>query len=282
MRLVPRYSTVRSRSDIDTSIEFLGHRCKLPIVPANMATVISPELAYEFADNGYFYILHRFMFYREIAEFVRSTRNTISSISIGVKDEDYGLIDYLNSNDLLPDFITVDIAHGHSILMKEMLEFLRHLNVKVIAGNVGTDQAVHDLIEWGADSVKCGIANGSGCQTYNQTGFKSYPEDIQPLYFEQPLIADGGVKETGDIVKYLAQGYEMVMIGGLLAGFEDSPTPYYEGSTTQNSMYKEGKRVELDQKKGKVFDQLKVIEQGLQSAISYAGGNLMNVERKDD
>jgi len=109
--LIPQYSYVYTRSDCDTSVKFGGYKFKLPVIPANMESIIDEKLAIELARNGYFYILHRF----EIDEvsFVRNMKqqNLLSSISVGVNDDSYSLVEDLIDEDLIPEFVTVDIAH---------------------------------------------------------------------------------------------------------------------------------------------------------------------------
>lgn len=168
INLIPRYSTVDSRSDCDTSIKFGKHSFKNPIIPANMESVINYELAIKLAKNGYFYIMHRFDV--DNIKFVQEMNklNLISSISVGVNEDSYKLIDKfaeLNefSNNLSPDYITIDIAHGHCRKMKRMIKYIKDKlpETFLIAGNVSTIEATVDLDKWGADAIKVGI--GPGC-----------------------------------------------------------------------------------------------------------------------
>ncbi len=163
INLLPKLCQVDSRSECDTSINFGGNRFKLPVVPANMQSVIDEALALKLAQNGFFYILHRFDV--DVVKFISQMKklNLITSISIGVNQDSYALIEELIDIDMIPDYITIDIAHGHAIKMKRMLEFLKSKKIKsfLIAGNVSTKEAVSDLEEWGADAVKVGI--GPGC-----------------------------------------------------------------------------------------------------------------------
>ncbi|WP_177159883.1 IMP dehydrogenase, partial [Oenococcus oeni] len=115
VQLIPNKCLISSRSEADTSVEFGGHRFKLPVVPANMASVIDDKLAIWLAENGYFYIMHRFEPGKRF-NFVTDMkqRGLISSISVGVKEEEYRLIDELVDAGLTPDYITIDIAHGYA------------------------------------------------------------------------------------------------------------------------------------------------------------------------
>ena len=292
--LIPQFSYVETRSDCDTSITFGKNRFRLPIVPANMESVIDVDLAVNLAKNQYFYILHRFDV--DVVDFVRmmNDKHLISSISIGVNDDSYTIIDSLVNNNLTPDYITIDIAHGHSIKMERMVRYVKKnlSNSFLIGGNVCTPDAVTDLEEWGCDAVKCGIGGGSACTTYHSTGFgnrgwqASMIEDCAKVA-KKPIIADGSIKEHSDIVKSLVLGATMVMIGGMLGGYQESPGEIivtdngvckeFWGSASSSQRGKtnriEGIKKLIPYKGSSIFNKLTEIEESLQSAISYGGGN---------
>jgi hypothetical protein len=162
INLHPRFGVVDSRNQCSTSVKFGNHQFALPIVPANMECVISEELAIKLSESRYFYIMHRFEI--NSFDFVRKMKslNLISSISVGVNEDSYLLIDDFASNEIYPDYITIDIAHGHCQKMQKMLKYIKSkIPSFVIAGNVSTPQAVLDLQSWGADAIKVGI--GPGC-----------------------------------------------------------------------------------------------------------------------
>jgi len=164
INLVPRYSTVDSRSECDTSTQFGKYSFKNCVIPANMESVINDELAIKLAENGYFYVMHRFDV--DNIEFTRmmKSKGLISSISVGVNQDAYDYIDILIVKpELVPDYITIDIAHGHCRKMKKMVKHIKkHFpDVFIIAGNVSTIDATRDLDNWGADAIKVGI--GPGC-----------------------------------------------------------------------------------------------------------------------
>jgi GMP reductase len=274
----------------------LGKRSfKLPIVPANMKSIIDQNLAKWLADNNYFYIMHRFNV--DLVDFCKTFNNFIS-ISVGVNEDSYRSLNDLKSLNISPDFITIDIAHGHSIKMKQMLAFLKDnfSNSFTIAGNVCTQQGVNDLESWGADCVKVGIGPGYVCTTKLQTGF-SRPQFSAVLscagIADTPIIADGGIEHPGDIAKALVAGASFVMIGHLLAGFEESPgtkvfhsdgrvTKSYFGSASASNKnsksYIEGRSTEIAYA-GSIKDRLIEIEQALKSSISYAGGSDLSAFR---
>jgi len=292
--LIPKMGIVDSRSQCNTSIKFGGFQFKLPVVPANMESVIDEDLAVKLAKNGYFYIMHRFGV--DNIQFVRKMKSMglISSISIGVNEDSYLQVEELISGDLVPDFITIDIAHGHSIKMKRMLEFLKSKNIKsfIIAGNVCTEEAANDLTMWGADCIKAGIAPGEACTTYQNTSFGSRGYQASMIrslanHSGVPIIADGGIRQNGDINVALTMGATMVMIGGMLSCFQDSPgnvviqngVSYKEfwGSASQFQSGKknriEGTKILKVMKNKTLIEELVSIEEAIQSGISYAGGS---------
>ena len=292
--LLPNYGIVSSRSECNTSVKFGNFEFKIPVVPANMECVIDEKLAIPLAVNGYFYIMHRFG--TDAVSFVRNMKKTnlLTSISIGVNQDSYDVITELKKLNLVPDFVTIDIAHGHCIKMKKTIEFIKNTMPEtfIIAGNVCTPEAVMALEEWGADSVKCGIAGGSACTTDPMTGFGNrgwQASMIQEcsLVARNPIIADGSVKRPSDIIKSLVLGATMVMAGGILTGFSDSPGNLVEydgkkfkeywGSASEHQSGKtnrvEGKKNLIEYKDKSLFHELDFLKECLQSSISYAGGN---------
>ena len=157
--LLPRKCRVESRSECDASVTLGGRSFRIPVVPANMKTVINEDICVWMAKNGYFYVMHRFDL--DNVQFVRDmkAKGLFSSISLGVKPPDYATVDQLVAANLVPDYITIDIAHGHADSVKNMIGYIKqHMPAAfVIAGNVATPEAVIDLENWGADATKVGI-----------------------------------------------------------------------------------------------------------------------------
>ena len=298
--LLPRKCRVQSRSECDASIDFGGRRFKLPVVPSNMKTVVDEPLSRWLAENGYFYVMHRFdldnvVFVREMKQ-----RGLFASISLGVKAPDYATVDQLAAEGLAPEYITIDIAHGHADTVRDMI---RHIKAKlpqsfVIAGNVATPEAVIDLETWGADATKVGVGPGKVCITKLKTGFGTGGWQLSALKWcarvaTKPIIADGGIRSHGDIAKSVRFGASMVMIGSLFAGHEESPgrtvevdgelfKEYYGSASDFNKgeyRHVEGKRI-LEPIKGKLANTLIEMEQDVQSSISYAGGTKLLDIRK--
>ena len=298
--LLPRKCRVESRSECDTSVEFGGRRFKLPVVPANMKTVVDECISEYLAANGYFYIMHRFDL--DSVAFAKRMREQglFVSLSAGVKAADYAVIDRLAAEGVNADYITIDIAHGHADSVRKMIEHIKQKlpQTFVIAGNVGTPEAVIDLENWGADATKVGVGPGKVCITRLKTGFGTGGWQLSALKWcarvaTKPIIADGGIRHHGDIAKSVRFGAAMVMIGSLFAGHEESPgqtvevdgklyKEYYGSASDFNKgEYKhvEGKRI-LEPIKGKLADTLREMQEDLQSSISYAGGRTLADLRK--
>nr|WP_243117036.1 GMP reductase [Natranaerovirga hydrolytica] len=303
IQLIPAKCIVNSRSECDASVRLGNHTFKLPVVPANMQTIIDEKVAIYLAEKGYFYIMHRFQPEKR-NDFIKDMKNRglITSISVGVKEEEYGFIIELSEKNLIPDYITIDIAHGHSNAVINMIKHIKkHLpNSFVIAGNVGTPEAVRELENAGADATKVGIGPGKVCITKIKTGFGTGGWQLAALRWcskaaTKPVIADGGVRTHGDIAKSIRFGASMVMIGSLFAGHEESPGETIEkdgqcykayfGSASEYQKGEkknvEGKRILVDHK-GSLEDTLKEMEQDIQSSISYAGGSTLEAIRTVD
>ena len=298
--LLPRKCRVESRSECDAGVELGGRKFRLPVVPANMKTVVDEGICEWLAQNNYFYVMHRFDL--DNVQFVAAmhAKGLYASISLGVKKPDYDTVDQLVAKGLVPEYITIDIAHGHSDNVKNMIVYLKEKMPAsfVIAGNVATPEAVIDLENWGADATKVGVGPGKVCITKLKTGFGTGGWQLSALKWcarvaTKPIIADGGIRSHGDIAKSVRFGASMVMIGSLFAGHEESPgktvevdgelfKEYYGSASDFNKgEYKhvEGKRI-LEPIKGRLADTLIEMEQDVQSSISYSGGKkLMDIRK---
>jgi GMP reductase len=305
INLIPQKCIVDSRADCNTSTTFGAHQFRLPVIPANMECVINEAIAEQLAANNYFYVLHRF--HGSALPFAKrmKEKNLPVSISIGVNTVGgYDEIAAFQEANIIPEYITIDIAHGHCIKMEKMLRFLTAAYATspkkpcIIAGNVSTVDAVRDLESWGADAIKVGIGPGSACTTYTATGFGS--RGAQGCVIKTcaeacrkpttKIIADGGIQTPGDIAKALVLGAHMVMIGGMFSALKDSPGNTVSG--TDGRLYKEfwgsasahqsGKTSRIEgtkklmlMKNNTIQDEMNYIEECLQSAISYGGGKYL-------
>ena len=303
VQMIPNKSIVQSRSECDTSIKFGPREFKIPVVPANMQTVMNEELAVWFAENDYFYIMHRFDEEGRIP-FVKMMheKELFASISVGIKDYEYDFVRQLAEEKIVPEYITIDVAHGHSEYVIDMIRFVKEYlpETFLIAGNVGTPEAVRELENAGADATKVGVGPGRVCITKLKTGFGTGGWQLAAVRAcakaaTKPIIADGGIRHNGDIAKAVRFGASMVMIGSLFAAHEESPGKSreidgkmfkeYFGSASEHQKGEhknvEGK-IEMIRARGKLIDTLVEMQQDLQSAISYAGGNKVEAIRHVD
>jgi len=298
--LLPRKCRVESRADCDTSVEFGPRRFKLPVVPANMKTVVDEPITEWLAANGHFYVMHRFDLDNVAYAKRMRDKGLFVSISSGVKPADYEVIDRLAADGVGADYITIDIAHGHADSVQRMIAHIKERlpSAFVIAGNVGTPEGVIDLETWGADATKVGIGPGKVCITRLKTGFGTGGWQLSALKWcarvaTKPIVADGGIRHHGDIAKSVRFGASMIMVGSLFAGHEESPgntvevdgklfKEYYGSASDFNKgEYKhvEGKRI-LEPVKGRLADTLREMQEDVQSSVSYSGGKSLADLRK--
>ena len=235
--LLPQYSDIRSRSEVDISQQMnVGsaiHSFDIPIISSPMDTVTEASMATALASAGGLGVIHRYNSIEAQCAIVHQVKKTHPTAPIS---DAIGITgDYINRAGALVEagasILCVDVAHGHHLMMKEALQSLRYCLPKVhlMAGNVATREAFEDLADWGADSIRCNIGGGSICSTRVQTGH-GVP-GLQTIFDchlantkrDVKIIADGGIKNSGDIVKALAAGADFVMLGSLLAGTIQAP-----------------------------------------------------------
>lgn len=268
-----------------------------------MESVINESLATWLAENGYYYVMHRFEPATRLAFVKRmQERGLFASISVVIKDSEYDFIDQLKTEHLTPEYITIDVAHGHSDFVIKMIQYIKQQlpGSFVTAGNVATPEAVRDLENAGADATKVGVGPGKACITKLKTGFGTGGWQLAALRLcskaaSKPLVADGGIRHNGDIAKSVRFGASMVMIGSMLAGHLESPGniitidgkqyKQYWGSASeiQKGAYRnvEGKQM-LVPFRGSIADTLEEMHEDLQSSISYAGGrDLQSITKVD-
>tara|TARA_A100001515_G_scaffold8481_1_gene7127 strand:+ start:2457 stop:3479 length:1023 start_codon:yes stop_codon:yes gene_type:complete len=233
--LTPQFSEIVSRSDVNTSRKLRAvPEFRIPIISAPMDTVTESTMAEAMNRAGGLGIIHR---YNSISEQTNLAENNLGVVGAAIGATG----DFVERAGALIDagvnVLCIDIAHGHHVLMRHALTVLRKTfgdNIHIMAGNVATRQAFDDLADWGADSIKVGIGGGSICSTRIQTGH-GMPTlasviDCSKSDRDVALIADGGIKNPGDIVKALAAGADFVMLGSMLSGTKESPGNVIQGS----------------------------------------------------
>jgi len=224
--LVPAYNHYESRQHVDTSMTDRTGKLtlKLPVMTANMDTITESAMANWISAKGGIGVLHRAMsIERNVAELRRCTGPVF--VSVGTSDDELHRAEALR--DAGADYFVVDVAHGHAKYVGKTLKRLRALlpNACLMAGNVATYAGADFLASVGADVVKVGIGPGSVCTTRVKTGH-GVPQltAIQDCArCDRSIVADGGLRYPGDVVKALAFGADFVMIGGMLAGTRPTP-----------------------------------------------------------
>ena len=305
--LVPQYSDIRSRLEVDVSSELNENTSLfLPIISSPMDTVTEGDMAVAMDAAGGLGIVHRYNTIEEQVDIISGvfkvspSPHTNVGAAVGVSG------DYMERASAVTqagaNVVCVDVAHGHHILMKEALLNLKNVFgnlVHIIAGNVATLEGFNSLSDWGADSVRCNVGGGSICSTRIQTGHGvsglQTIIDCAKSDRDTKIIADGGLRNSGDIVKALAAGADFVMLGSLLAATDETP-----GFTVVNSSdggdYKAyrgmaSKEAQMDWRgrassnegvatlvkcKGPVGGVLEDLRGGIRSGLSYSGARSLS------
>ena len=244
--LIPRKSEVRSRRDPSLKTKLTKTKyLETPIIAANMDTVTESGMAIAMHQMGGLGILHRFMTIEQQTNevsLVKAAGAQIISASIGVNADFKERAEALVKAGV--NVMTIDIAHGHSVLMMDTLKWLKDkfAGLEVIAGNLATPDAAVDLIEAGADCIKVGIGPGSMCTTRIITGAGVPQLTAVALCAEAaesygvPVIADGGIRTSGDMVKAFAAGAQLIMLGSMLSGTIETPGDIVNGRKQYRGM----------------------------------------------
>lgn len=300
--LVPQHSNIASRADVDLSTYLGSMKLRLPILSANMDTVTEQKMAVAMGKRGGAGVLHRFADPETVFGWCKQCRDAgvPAILSVGLDRDSYNTLKMVGMSKLV-DAVCVDVAHGDHERVIELIKKIRKdfLLPDIIAGNVATGEAAVRLVRAGANIIKVGIGPGSVCSTRIMTGHGvpqlsaildvSMALSVQSITPNYSIIADGGIRNSGDIVKALAAGADAVMLGSLLAGTEESPGDVvmqdgqafkaYRGMASYD-VQKEKRagqppRVEGVSAKipfrGSVDHTLNVLENGIRSGLSYSG-----------
>lgn len=308
IQIIPKYSEIESRNECQTRTKITKNFwIERPYISSPMDTVTGYEMAKRMMELGGLGCIHRFMSIDEevdIVERLKHDRGFLGNYkypicaSVGVNESEVErVVKLINAG---CDIILIDVAHGNTLLVKNMIGYIKDTakeygkNVDVIAGNVATKQGARNLVEWGADAIRCGIGGGSLCETRIRSGVgiaqASAIEECVEGADGIPVIADGGIKMVGDIAKAIGLGASTVMIGSLFSGTKETPGSIekvgmfpneklykkYRGSASLETKKAHGldeKNVEGNSKlvlyKGKVKRLVDAFDDGLKSSMSY-------------
>lgn len=311
----PRFSDINSRKDVNLTSP-LGYR--LPIVSANMDTITEAEMACAMIKLGGQGCLHRFWSIESNCNaFLKVTEATgdVPWVSVGISDKERERAEALLS--LGANTIVIDVAHAAQMQVVNFHKWLYPKGageISIIVGNFGNLRSVEDYCEHLSkkpDAIKVGIGPGSACTTRLKTGcgVPQLSAIMDCVSSRIPIIADGGMRNSGDIAKALAAGAKMVMLGGMLAGTDETPGEIikrdkfepvnppngllgtwtdeiigkkYRGSASKEAYEEQGKDWDCAEGesfivdyKGPVEKYIKSIEGGLRSAFTYVGAENM-------
>lgn len=300
IQLVPKFSKIISRTSISLKTKVSRrYGLLIPIVGSPMDTVCEQDMAFNLFLRGGVGCIHRFMSIKEQSEQVKKLNyqiygegfggpfeywdlnsgdwhSEINQIpimaSIGVSENDRERATSLVINGA--NIILIDVAHGHHQNVVDMIGWCKKnlpSHVDIIAGNIATLEAAIDLQEAGADGLRCGVGGGSLCSTRIKTGFGipnvTCLEDIISVA-TVPIMADGGIRNSGDISKALAIGADVVMLGSLLAGTEEAPGELIETSNGLSKRYRGAASLETKI----IHGQAQRNVEGVSTIIPYKGG----------
>jgi len=305
--MVPQFSDIQSRKEVNIGNwldEERGLWFSLPIISSPMDTVTEDQMAILLSEMGGLGIIHRYNTIQRQCEIVKIVSNEIVANQFGCAIGITG--DYIERAEALykegVKILCLDVAHGDHILMKKALITLRERlgdGPHLMAGNVATFDGFNNLSSWGANSIRVGIGGGSICSTRIQTGhgvpsLDSIIECAKTSY-NVAIIADGGIRNSGDIVKALGVGADFCMLGSVLAGSSKTPGEIYNNSITGEAtkIYRgmaskdaqmdwRGKTSSLEgistiiKYKGETNAIIKQVENGIRSGFSYSGARTIN------
>lgn len=307
--LVPQYSDIRSRSEVSLDTNLKNNiTLSLPVIASPMDTITETAMAIAIDIAGGTSVIHRYNSIEIQSRFVSMAQDMTSELkgSAGCVGAAIGITgDYMPRAMSLvsagASFLCLDVAHGHHVMMMEALRSLRTefgRDLHLMAGNVATLEAVNDLSDWGADSVRCNIGGGSICSTRIQTGH-GVP-GLQTIMEcaktdrDVSIIADGGIRSSGDIVKALAAGADAVMCGSLFSGTDEAPGKIFEkadGTRWKTYRGMASKEAQLSWRgqysshegvsanvpyRGSVGAILAGLERGIRSGLSYSGSRTIS------
>lgn len=308
--MVPQYSEVVSRSSVDLKMPIGGYSwLNLPVIASPMDTVCEKDMAIAMAESGGIGIIHRFMSSKKQIKMVEEVFNHSNlKLAVGAALSSTFIEEHVHN--LIKagvSMLLIDTANGHSRMAIEATMKLKSIvgdSVHIMAGNVSTAEGYIALDTAGADSVRVGIGGGSMCTTRIVSGHGiptlssiiNVREARDKFNLKAGIVADGGIRNTGDMVKAFAAGADSVMLGSMLAGTDESPGSLHfkgdkkfkvfrgmaskEANKDKDIAVAEGVSTKIPYK-GPVKDIIKDIVGGLGSGCSYSGVDFLHDLYKD-
>ncbi len=297
--LVPQVSDIKSRSEVDIGTKVGNLELDTPIFSANMDCITEVSMAAAMDLSGGAGILHRYADTKTVLHWIRKLQSfgmvetVIPSVGIQALDLETAKAYF----DAGVQTVCLDIAHAATNRASVMCSELKKIGFKtVIAGNVATPDGVNVLYQGGADVVKVGVGSGSACSTRVVTGH-GVPQVTAIMNcadvargFGIHIIADGGIRSSGDIVKALAAGAHAVMLGGMLGGTDECPRSDFRGMASAEAQKEfrgsisngtpEGVTYQPS-KKGPVHTVLAELKGGIRSGLSYSGVRTLEELRRN-
>jgi len=291
--LEPALFEGKSRREIDLSVEICGLQMMNPIIAAPMDTVTNVPAIMKIQDFGGMGIIHRFCDYEKaVRQLQFDGQYAMLPIGLVSQEEARQQIDRVK-----PDSVLIEVAHAHQRSVINLARFIKNEfpDIPLMVGNIASARAALDFAEVGVDAIKVGVGPGAACTTRTVTGC-GVPQGraVKNVYdaikgSATKIVADGGIKNSGHIVKALALGADAVMVGSLLAQATDGPgevfhiegVPYkaYRGMASTAVMQErgifraaEGVSTKIRATKT-IFEIMSDLVDGIQSGLSYLGFN---------
>lgn len=295
--LIPQNSDIASRSHVDTRVKFGPYYLDKPIISAPMDTISGEKMARELARLGAIGTIPRGEINERLNTCEKFSKEGIPAVySVGLKNA-------LDEAKLLKEkgaqVVLLDVAHGGMKLVKEMAQKIKkELKLYVIAGNIVTFEEANEYKKHGIDIARVGVGPGGTCKTrlVAGTGFPQLSAVFETVSSGIPVIADGGIKKSGDFAKAIAAGANIVMVGSLFAGCDETPGEVKNGKKTargqasaeymkdngvESGEFRSAEGISLEVKvKGPVQDTVEELMGGLRSAMTYAGAKDIEEFRK--
>lgn len=306
--LIPtQLSTIASRDDIDTSVEFCGRILTVPIIASPMKDVCNGNVAKVMRENGAFGIIHRFQSVdKQVLDFIEAGD---AGCAIGIQTAEEERLDALYRVGC--KVFCVDVANSFNIRVQQFVEYIqnKYKNLYVIVGNIASCEGYHHAVSMKASACRTGVAGGEACSTRYTTGVYSPPVSLiedcfnvvrYSIYNHKcSIIADGGIKGPDDFVKSIICGADVAMLGSKLANTQESPADVisrdgrqytvFSGSASfvNQAIYKdkpkyiEGRTKELEYTGQTIKDVIENFMEGLRSSMSYFNARNLDEFRKN-